>query len=122
MGDEEFLDPLISEHCPGQARPWRSSPQCPPSTSNSPPQCPSPCCPPPPTCPPAPCRPRGSQGGPEDDSRAGGVRAAVLHPAGRCEGCRPGGYSEWGGILHSVRPNQRGFQESARGRPGGSPG
>merc|ERR1711994_596061 len=76
--DEEFSDPRISQHCSGQARPWRCSPRsssccppstrnssscCPPSTRNSPPRCPlsspahaapgcpPPCCPPP-TCPP----------------------------------------------------------------------
>merc|ERR1712154_50982 len=77
--DEEFPDDCISEHCPGQARPWRSSPRsssrcppstscspprcpprCPPSTSNSPPYCPLSCaadaspCRPPPCCPPPP--------------------------------------------------------------------
>merc|ERR1711990_1443880 len=53
--DEEFSDPRISQHCSGQARPWRCSPRsssccpsstrnspsrCPPSTSNSPSRCP----------------------------------------------------------------------------------
>merc|ERR1711990_468536 len=43
--DEEFSDPRISQHCSGQARPWRCSPRssscCPSSTSNSPSRCPS---------------------------------------------------------------------------------
>merc|ERR1711997_1274262 len=113
--DEEFSEPRISQHCSGQTRPWScsswrpsccppstsSSPSCcPPSTSSSPscrprapahapPRCP-PRCPAPPACPPQPGSPCGGQGGPEDPGRVGGVRAQVLHPAGRCEGCRPG--------------------------------
>merc|ERR1712183_652427 len=119
--DEEFSEPRISQHCSGQARPWSCSSWrsscCPPSTSNSPSCCPPstsfspPRCPPstrvsPPRCPRSPGRPCGGQGGPEDHCRVGGVRAQVLHPAGRCEGCRPGGDSQRRGGLHCVRPNQ----------------
>merc|ERR1712242_537986 len=108
--DEEFSEPRISQHCSGQARPWSCSSWrpscCPPSTSSSPS-----CCPPstsdsPPACPPQPGSPCGGQGGPEDPGRVGGVRAQVLHPAGRSEGCRPGGDSQWRGGLHCVRPHQ----------------
>merc|ERR1711997_499244 len=113
--DEEFSEPRISQHCSGQARPWScsswrpsccppstsSSPSCcPPSTINSPSRCPRspahapprcpPRCPAPPACPPQPGSPCGGQGGPEDPGRVGGVRAQVLHPAGRSGGCRPG--------------------------------
>merc|ERR1712242_623584 len=123
--DEEFSEPRISQHCSGQARPWScsswcpsccppstsSSPSCrPPSTINSPPRCPCspahapPRCPPP--CPAQPGSPCGGQGGPEDPGRVGGVRAQVLHPAGRSEGCRPGGDSQRRGGLHCVRPHQ----------------
>merc|ERR1711997_706052 len=129
--DEEFSEPRISQHCSGQARPWScsswcpsccppstsSSPSCrPPSTSDSPPCCPRspahapprcpPRCPAPTACPPQPGSPCGGQGGPEDPGRVGGVRAQVLHPAGRCEGCRPGGDSQRRGGLHCVRPHQ----------------
>merc|ERR1712241_1388244 len=140
--DEEFSEPRISQHCPGQARPWScsswrpsccppstsyspscrppstsySQPCCPPSTSYSPPCCPRspahapprcpPRCPAPPACPPQPGSPCGGQGGPEDHCRVGGVRAQVLHPAGRSEGCRPGGDSQRRGGLHCVRPHQ----------------
>merc|ERR1712242_165046 len=129
--DEEFSEPRISQHCSGQARPWScsswrpsccppstsSSPSCcPPSTSDSPPRCPRvpahapprcpPRCPAPPACPPQPGSPCGCQGGPEDPGRVGGVRAQVLHPAGRCEGCRPCGDSQRRGGLHCVRPHQ----------------
>merc|ERR1711953_1120592 len=93
--DEEFSVPRISQHCSGQARPWSCSSWrpscCPPSTS---------------TCPPQPGSPCGGQGGPEDPGRVGGVRAQVLHPAGRCEGCRPGRDSQRRGGLHCVRPHQ----------------
>merc|ERR1711876_20783 len=118
--DEEFSEPRISQHCSGQARPWSCSSWrpscCPPSTSSSPscrpcspahapPRCP-PRCPAPPACPPQPGSPCGGQGGPEDPGRVGGVRAQVLHPAGRCEGCRPCGDSQRRGGLHCVRPHQ----------------
>merc|ERR1712242_35689 len=119
--DEEFSEPRISQHCSGQARPWSCSSWrpscCPPSTSDSPSCCPSstinspprcPCSPAhaPPACPPQPGSPCGGQGCPEDPGRVGGVRAQVLHPAGRCEGCRPGGDSQRRGGLHCVRPHQ----------------
>merc|ERR1712241_1248779 len=118
--DEEFSEPRISQHCSGQARPWSCSSWrpscCPPSTSSSPPRCPRapahapprcpPRCPAPPACPPQPGSPCSGQGGPEDPGRVGGVRAQVLHPAGRCEGCRPGGNSQRRGLLHCVRPYQ----------------
>merc|ERR1711876_131388 len=119
--DEEFSEPRISQHCSGQARPWSCSswrpsccppstssrPSCrPPSTSSSPPRCPRAPAHAPPGCPPQPGSPCGGQGGPEDPGRVGGVRAQVLHPAGRSEGCRPSGDSQRRGGLHCVRPHQ----------------
>merc|ERR1711997_1120159 len=114
--DEEFSVPRFSQHCSGQTRPWScsswrpsccppstsSSPSCrPPSTSNSPSRCPRS-----PAYAPQPGSPCGGRGGPEDPGRVGGVRAQVLHPAGRSEGCRPGGDSQRRGGLHCVRPHQ----------------
>merc|ERR1711953_583716 len=114
--DEEFRDPRASKLCSGQTRPWSCSPRrsshCPPSTSNSPPRCPSSTSYSPPRCPPAhapPCRP--SQCCPPPTSPPS--------TPGRCEGCRPGGYSQRRGLLHCVHSHQRGLQQSPLTTAGG---
>merc|ERR1711997_520577 len=88
--DEEFSDPRISQHCSGQARPWRCSPRssscCPPSTRNS-----SSCCPPstrnsPPRSPPST---RNSPPRCPPSTRNSPPRCPPSSPAHAAPGCPP---------------------------------
>merc|ERR1711997_284789 len=83
------------------SRSSHSSPACSSRSSHSSPACSprgSPSCRSPSGCPPQCLSPRANgrgEGCPPDHRRAGGVRLQVLHPPCCCEGCRPGGDSEW---------------------------